>query len=84
VDATLRRQPRIDLQTAQAARLDDPVVGSTAYPFSYTYDISGALATETYPSGRVVTNAFDAVGRIGGVTKHGDDQQLRCTRTALA
>jgi RHS repeat-associated protein len=44
------------------------VVGSTPYPFSYTYDISGALATETYPSGRVVTNAFDAAGRISGVT----------------
>ncbi len=44
------------------------VVGSTTYPFSYTYDISGALATETYPSGRVVTNAFDAAGRISGVT----------------
>ncbi|MGA2597106.1 MAG: hypothetical protein ABSH09_08960 [Bryobacteraceae bacterium] len=44
------------------------MVGSTPYPFSYTYDISGALATETYPSGRVVTNAFDAAGRISGIT----------------
>ena len=39
--------------------------GSTAYNFSYTYDLSGALASETYPSGRTITNAsFDAAGRV--------------------
>ena len=40
------------------------VAGTSPYQFSYSYDISGALATETYPSGRIVTNSFDAAGRI--------------------
>ena len=38
------------------------------YTFTYNYDLSGALSSVTYPSGRTVTNAFDAAGRIAGVT----------------
>jgi RHS repeat-associated protein len=41
--------------------------GAAPYAFSYTYDLSGALASVKYPSGRTVTNAFDAAGRICGV-----------------
>jgi len=37
----------------------------TTYPaFHYTWDLSGALASETYPSGRIVTNTYDAAGRV--------------------
>ena len=37
----------------------------TAYPpFSYIYDKSGALASETYPSGSSLTDTFDAAGRV--------------------
>ena len=38
--------------------------GSTAYNFSYTYDLSGALASETYPSLLTLTNTFDSAGRV--------------------
>ena len=38
-------------------------------PFSYGYDLSGALASETYPSGLTVTDGnFDAAGRLHQVT----------------
>ncbi|MGO9665463.1 MAG: RHS repeat domain-containing protein [Polyangia bacterium] len=42
--------------------------GATTYgPIAYAYDLSGALASEQYPSGRTLTNAFDAAGRIIGL-----------------
>jgi len=42
--------------------------GGVAYgPFSYTYKYTGALATETYPSGFVAANSFDSAGRVTGV-----------------
>jgi hypothetical protein len=40
----------------------------TPYNFTYDYDLSGALASVQYPSQRMVTNAFDAAGRICGVS----------------
>ncbi|MGD0048115.1 MAG: RHS repeat-associated core domain-containing protein [Bryobacteraceae bacterium] len=44
-------------------------IGNAApYSFSYLYDKSGALKSVTYPSGRTVTNTFDAAGRINQVT----------------
>ncbi|MCE7963538.1 MAG: hypothetical protein DYH05_13750 [Acidobacteria bacterium ACB1] len=36
--------------------------GGTAYSTAYTYDLSGALIEETYPSGRKVKNTLDANG----------------------
>ena len=42
-------------------------LGSYGYPFSYQYNLAGALWTESYPSGLVVTNSFDAAGRVIGV-----------------
>ena len=39
--------------------------GGTVYgPFSYQYNLAGAPSSETYPSGLVVTNSFDAAGRV--------------------
>src|SRR5258708_7948774 len=38
----------------------------------YTYDQSGALASVTYPSGRVLTNTFDGAGRVSQVSGPGN------------
>ncbi|MBE7516920.1 MAG: RHS repeat protein [Chloracidobacterium sp.] len=38
--------------------------GGTAYNTAYTYDLSGALIEETYPSGRKVRNTLDADGNL--------------------
>jgi RHS repeat-associated protein len=37
------------------------------YTSSYAYNLSGALVSETYPSGRVVTNQFDQDGEMESV-----------------
>jgi RHS repeat-associated protein len=37
------------------------------YTSSYTYNLSGALLTETYPSGRVITNTLNADGELSKV-----------------
>ncbi|MBA3352270.1 MAG: RHS repeat protein, partial [Blastocatellia bacterium] len=37
------------------------------YPTSYSYNLSGALVSQTYPSGKVVTNFFDNVGDLWSV-----------------
>jgi RHS repeat-associated protein len=39
-------------------------IDSSTYPFTYTYNLAGELASITYPSGRVVQETFDAVGRL--------------------
>jgi RHS repeat-associated protein len=44
-------------------------VPGVAYPLSYTYDLAGHLRTETYPSGRVITTAYDAAGRLKAVSQ---------------
>src|SRR6185369_2068314 len=40
------------------------VTGVNTYSLSYTYNLAGALATETYPSSRVLTNSYDNAGRL--------------------
>ncbi len=47
---------------------DTRIIGSNSYGTSYTYDAAGNILTETYPSGRIVTYARDALGRIFGIT----------------
>jgi hypothetical protein len=42
--------------------------GISPFVFSYSYDLSGALSSVTYPSGRVVAEGHDAVGRISQVS----------------
>ena len=37
-----------------------------SYSFGYSYNATGALTGETYPSGRVVTQAYDLVNRVTG------------------
>jgi YD repeat-containing protein len=45
-----------------------PTSGGQTYSFSYTYNLAGALKTETLPSGRAITSAYDSAGRMNGVT----------------
>lgn len=40
------------------------IVGAHAYPLAYEYNLAGQLKKQTYPSGRVVTHAYDAAGRL--------------------
>jgi YD repeat-containing protein len=43
-------------------------VNGQTYSFSYAYDLSGALTSETYPSGRVIRTTYDGAGRANAVT----------------
>jgi RHS repeat-associated protein len=43
------------------------ITDGQVYSFSYEYNLGGALISETYPSGRVVTNDFDASGDLSAV-----------------
>ena len=40
------------------------VTAGQTYTMGYMYDLTGALKSETYPSGRVVTTGYDAAGRV--------------------
>ncbi|PYU00232.1 MAG: hypothetical protein DMG38_09035 [Acidobacteria bacterium] len=42
-------------------------IGSTTYTTSYAYNLASELIQITYPSGRVVQENLDAIGRIGSV-----------------
>lgn len=55
---------------------DDVVYGDDTHPMTYTYNLSGALIEQTYPSGRVVKNVLDNNGNLSIVqskktTNHG-------------
>ena len=52
---------------------------ATPFDFTYTHNYAGGLKSVTYPSGRVVTNSFDAAGRITGLAG-----QLGAASTAYA
>lgn len=43
-------------------------VGANAHTMSYGYNLGGALVSEKYPSGRVVSNAFDDAARPSSVS----------------
>ena len=43
------------------------VIGGTSYPVSYQYNYDGSVTSLTYPSGRVVQPAYDAIGRPASV-----------------
>lgn len=42
-------------------------IGGQEYDLEYGYNLAGQLVSERYPSGRVVTNTYDANGRLAGV-----------------
>jgi RHS repeat-associated protein len=43
------------------------ITDGQTYNTAYTYNLSGALVNETYPSGRVVTNQFESDGDLAAV-----------------
>ena len=43
------------------------VVGTTTYTTSYTYNLANQLTQITYPSGRVVAQSLDTIGRLSSV-----------------
>ena len=58
-------------------------LGSQTYPISYSYDLAGHVLTETYPSGRTVTNAYDSAGRTTSVTGNLGDGTQRTYSTGI-
>ena len=42
-------------------------IGSQTYNLEYGYNLAGQLTSEKYPSGRVVTNSYDANGRLSSI-----------------
>ena len=42
-------------------------IAGQEYDLEYGYNLAGQLVSERYPSGRVVTNTYDANGRLAGV-----------------
>ena len=43
------------------------VIDQTTYPVSYIYNLAGQLTSITYPSGRVVTQNIDNIGRLSSI-----------------
>ena len=56
---------------------DGVVYGTDAAPMTYTYNLSGALIEQQYPSGRVVKNTLDADGDLQQVQSAKLNQGLR-------
>jgi len=63
-------------QTTNVAALGQ-TANNVTYTTSYTYNLAGALVSETYPSGRVVTNQFDKIGRLTNVSSNASGQTSR-------
>jgi RHS repeat-associated protein len=43
-------------------------IGATNYPLAYAYNLASELTSITYPSGRVVAQTFDNIGRLSQIT----------------
>lgn len=53
------------------------IVDGQVYPFGYKYNLAGEVYEEVYPSGRVITNAFDDLGDLSSVSSHAADQAAK-------
>ena len=51
-------------QLGRAASVSKNVTGAKIYNLTYGYNLGNELSTLTYPSGRVVTQSHDAIGRL--------------------
>jgi RHS repeat-associated protein len=50
-------------------QVSDPgTATSQTYLMEYEYDLAGNLKSQTYPSGRVITNGYDTASRINSIT----------------
>lgn len=47
------------------------VINGTSYPIAYQYNYASELKQITYPSGRVVAQTFDAIGRLSQLQVNG-------------
>ena len=52
----------------RARKNGSQATAGTTYSFSYNYNLAGSLISESYPSGRVVTTAYDSANRTNAVT----------------
>jgi RHS repeat-associated protein len=43
------------------------VTGSTTYSMNYSYNLAGMLTSQTYPSGRALSHAYDEGGRLTSI-----------------
>ena len=59
-------------------------IGSQSYPVGYTYDRAGHVLTQTYPSGRTVTNTYDSAGRANSVAGNLGDGSGRTYSTGIS
>lgn len=53
------------------------IIDGNNYDTSYTYNLAGGLVTETYPSGRTVTNTFAADGDLSLVSGRSPGSAIR-------
>jgi RHS repeat-associated protein len=44
------------------------VIDGQTYSMSYQYDLAGNMTSQTYPTGRVVTQSFDNAGRLANIS----------------
>jgi RHS repeat-associated protein len=54
-------------------------IGSTTYTLGYSYNLLGQLQSQTYHSGRVVTNTYDAAARLNSVSDSGQTYAANLT-----
>lgn len=47
------------------------VIDGVSYPISYGYNLASELTSITYPSGRVVTQGYDPIGRLNLIASQG-------------
>lgn len=47
------------------------VISSVSYPIGYAYNLAGEVTQITYPSGRVVGQSYDSIGRLCSVGASG-------------
>lgn len=44
------------------------VIDGQSYSMTYAYDLMGNITSQTYPTGRVVTQSFDSAGRLSNIS----------------
>jgi RHS repeat-associated protein len=59
-------------------------IGEKDYPLATTYNAGGLVRTMTYPSGRTVNYAYDALGRMSDVTGRLGDGTLRTYASGIS
>jgi RHS repeat-associated protein len=74
--------------TVGRVNVQKQVTGSNTHSLSYTYNLAGLLATETYPTNRVLTHSYDDAGRLSqisdGTTTFASSLRYAPTRALLS